>query len=558
MLVSVILIGTANVSAQKTYLIQGQLSPEVQGTIYLDYDLYTKDSTRIVLDSTMVKDGRFEFRGKIMHPTYVRLIMGQVKTARPAVRVFLPFYLEPGVITVNSKAMLNKGIVFGSKASEEFAIWWKQWQPLTDSINSINLRSYKLESTMDTAGIRILKERGALYAKRRDQIDSIFVATHPGSKVAFDIRFRRLPIDRAHLNEVEAALGQFNTSVKQIPQVRSVIEKLAVFKQLQAGKVAPAFTLTDLSGKQKSLSDYKGHYLLLSFARYTEFGLKRMGLESLLRNLSNAQAKLKADNFSVLTILSDKNIDMAKAVIQENGLNWTHLTGDSVTAKAIENAYGISYGNDVFLIGPDGHFIKTDIQLNEDIAAQIKMLIPGAENSINKDGASSKSVSADESLNVYLGEEIKEYPKVEWLKGAPVTHFSKDTIYVVELWATWCVPCIAAMPHLSALQRKFKDKKVVVIAQQVWEDDKTKVLDFLKNKGEELNCRVAFSGPAGSDFDLRWCKPAQVASIPRTFVIQDGKLVWQTYPTMLNDANLQLLVDKKFTIGKAEALSRKQ
>jgi thiol-disulfide isomerase/thioredoxin len=119
------------------------------------------------------------------------------------------------------------------------------------------------------------------------------------------------------------------------------------------------------------------------------------------------------------------------------------------------------------------------------------------------------------------------------------------------------VPCIAAMPHLSDLQRKFKDKNVIIIAQGVWEDDKAKAASFVKSKGKDLDYLVAFSGQKGSEFDRRWCIPAQVSGIPQTFVIQHGKLVWQTYPTNLNDDILQLLIDQKFTIEKAEALITK-
>lgn len=156
-----------------------------------------------------------------------------------------------------------------------------------------------------------------------------------------------------------------------------------------------------------------------------------------------------------------------------------------------------------------------------------------------------------------VGSTVFNYPKVEWLKGEPVTSFDKDKIYIIELWATWCIPCIAAMPHINELNGQFKDKGFVFIGQNVMENDKVKAEAFVKNKGDGLSYRIAYAGAAGNDFDEGWLKPAGVFTIPQTFIIQHNKLVWQTEPGMLNEKVLQLLADGKFTIEAATALNKR-
>jgi thiol-disulfide isomerase/thioredoxin len=156
-----------------------------------------------------------------------------------------------------------------------------------------------------------------------------------------------------------------------------------------------------------------------------------------------------------------------------------------------------------------------------------------------------------------IGGKMITYPKVDWLKGAPVTEFKKDSIYIVDLWATWCKPCIALMPHLSALSTKFKGK-IDFIAQNVLEDDKEKVLEFMKKTGLNWDLKVAYGGGKTSDFHKNWVVPAGVFSIPQTYVIQNNKLVWQIYPNDLNEEILQLLIDGKFTIEKAQAILAKE
>lgn len=153
-----------------------------------------------------------------------------------------------------------------------------------------------------------------------------------------------------------------------------------------------------------------------------------------------------------------------------------------------------------------------------------------------------------------IGSEVSSYPKVEWIQGTPVTQFEKDKIYVVELWATWCGPCVAAIPHLNELSKKF-DGKIIFIGQDVYEDDKPAVEKFVKDKGAGMSYRIAYGGDRGSDIDKQWLTPGNVRGIPQSIVIRNNKVVWMTHPIDLTEAALQMLIDDKFTIEAANAAS---
>jgi thiol-disulfide isomerase/thioredoxin len=60
-------------------------------------------------------------------------------------------------------------------------------------------------------------------------------------------------------------------------------------------------------------------------------------------------------------------------------------------------------------------------------------------------------------------------------KAAPTTVFEgktgpakladfKGKVVVLNLWATWCVPCLKELPHIDALAKAMKGKDVVVLA----------------------------------------------------------------------------------------------
>jgi len=68
------------------------------------------------------------------------------------------------------------------------------------------------------------------------------------------------------------------------------------------------------------------------------------------------------------------------------------------------------------------------------------------------------------------------------MKGNTIfLHDFKGKVVVLNLWATWCAPCIAEMPSLVKLQQQYKYKGLVVIALS--EDDKlADAINFFKSK----------------------------------------------------------------------------
>ena len=64
----------------------------------------------------------------------------------------------------------------------------------------------------------------------------------------------------------------------------------------------------------------------------------------------------------------------------------------------------------------------------------------------------------DQPPSLNIGDPAPALQVREWLKGEPIQRFEKGNVYVLEFWATWCAPCKAAMPHLSALANEYKGK----------------------------------------------------------------------------------------------------
>ena len=121
------------------------------------------------------------------------------------------------------------------------------------------------------------------------------------------------------------------------------------------------------------------------------------------------------------------------------------------------------------------------------------------------------------------------------LQGEAVKDFQKGEVYVFECWASWCGPCVAAIPHLNQLHKQMGRKGVVITGVNVWESERDaasaqRAKDFLKAQGDKMSYRVALGGKA---FIRDWLEAAEVNGIPHAFVVAEGKIAWTGHPAQL-------------------------
>ncbi|OQP61173.1 hypothetical protein A3860_05505 [Niastella vici] len=143
----------------------------------------------------------------------------------------------------------------------------------------------------------------------------------------------------------------------------------------------------------------------------------------------------------------------------------------------------------------------------------------------------------------------------EWIKGSPVQHLEKNKVYVIEFWATWCAPCRSAMPHLSALARKYRDK-FTVLSIDVMERKTTpieKVKAFVDSMGDRMDYPVAVED--SYLMQSGWLNAAEAHGIPSVFVVNaEGKIAWIGHPMLLEEV-LQKIKNNTWDIN--EALARR-
>lgn len=109
--------------------------------------------------------------------------------------------------------------------------------------------------------------------------------------------------------------------------------------------------------------------------------------------------------------------------------------------------------------------------------------------------------------------------------GTPV-HLSdyKGKVVVLDMWATWCPPCQASLPHTNEVAKEFAPKGVTVLAVCV-SDTKDAFDGWLPKHKEYSSITFAFD-PSGRKKPSVVNKLYHVSGIPTQYVIgKDGKVV---------------------------------
>ncbi|WP_276500036.1 TlpA family protein disulfide reductase [Terrimonas pollutisoli] len=156
--------------------------------------------------------------------------------------------------------------------------------------------------------------------------------------------------------------------------------------------------------------------------------------------------------------------------------------------------------------------------------------------------------------SVNIGDPAPPMRVYSWIKGTPVNIFEKGNIYVVDLWATWCQPCIAEMPRLSALARKYRGH-VTVLGVDVLERKTTtlrKIKTFVDSMGAQMDYNVIMADSGQIEKD--WLSATEEMGIPTTFIVdREGRLGWMGHPCDNFEDALSKIVNGSWDINKALA-----
>jgi thiol-disulfide isomerase/thioredoxin len=118
----------------------------------------------------------------------------------------------------------------------------------------------------------------------------------------------------------------------------------------------------------------------------------------------------------------------------------------------------------------------------------------------------------------FLNEKAPELVVEEWISSEPDI---KGKFILIDFWATWCGPCIRAIPELNTFHEKFKEDLVVI---GISDESKEKINNFKKVK-------IDYYSAIDTNETLK--NIYEVQGIPHCVLIDpDGIVRWEGFPTL--------------------------
>lgn len=183
----------------------------------------------------------------------------------------------------------------------------------------------------------------------------------------------------------------------------------------------------------------------------------------------------------------------------------------------------------------------------------------------SSDSASGKAESGHEEsakdgvVPITIGSAAPQLDIEHWIQDgegqfAKVTEFEQDKVYIVEFWATWCGPCIAAMPHIAQLQQSYADRGVQVVS--ITREDVETVEKFLdrtvRNADEDaepktyrdLTSSYCLTADPDESSSRDYMRAAKRNGIPCAFIVgKDARIEWIGHPMTIDEPLEKIVTD---------------
>ena len=374
-LAGLLMLAGVAAAQKKPFTINVTMKGKPDGLVYL---LYTNDEMTYAytMDSVLVSNGRFSFKGVVEGPTQAMVAMERNKYSFDK---YTSLYIAPGdmQLSLDYDHFSNGAVLKGSPVQAEADALNKKKAPVMDKLKPLGKAYDKanmayiqaMKEKKDSTTIAAFKDEAEKakeamepYQEQLRKIEMSFMEQHPTSYVTASML--RMYVTSMPLTKGETMYDKLPGDIKGSGLGKAIRAQLDKIKEGSSGSNAYVFTSTELRGDQLSLADYKGKYVLVDF--WASWCVPcRKGNPHLLTLYS--KYKNKGKGLEIIGISDDDSHPEAwHKAVEKDGIGvWKHVlrglkqtpNGGFDRSTDISEHFGISSLPTKILIDPNGVII---------------------------------------------------------------------------------------------------------------------------------------------------------------------------------------------------------